>query len=296
MVVGQNTEKEPVTVDDLGVTGALTVLMKDALKPNLMQTLEGTPAFVHAGPFANIAHGNSSILADKLALKLVGAGGFVVTEAGFASFLVDLRTSKSAMTSRCRYSGLQPNAVVLVATVRALKMHGGGPKVTAGAPLPKAYVAQDLPLLEKGCCNLARHIQNLSKFGVPVVVAINKFSSDTQEELDFLREFSLKEGAFDAVLCSHWSEGGRGALQLAAAVEKACSENTSKNFRFLYPLESTIREKIEIIAKVSRVIFKFSARSRDILVSRRKIIDFLLKNSRNENDDHVIVKLHDQIT
>jgi methylenetetrahydrofolate dehydrogenase (NADP+)/methenyltetrahydrofolate cyclohydrolase/formyltetrahydrofolate synthetase len=171
MVIGSNVGGEPVTADDLGVTGALAVLMKDALRPNLMQTLEGTPVFVHAGPFANIAHGNSSILADKIALKLVGQDGFVVTEAGFGA---DIGMEKFC-NIKCRYSGIVPDCAVLVATVRALKMHGGGPRVTAGQPLAAEYTKENVELVEKGVVNLVKHIENARQFGLPVVVAINKF-------------------------------------------------------------------------------------------------------------------------
>nr|XP_020656409.1 C-1-tetrahydrofolate synthase, cytoplasmic [Pogona vitticeps] len=172
MVVASSKKGVPITTEDLGVSGALAVLMKDAIKPNLMQTLEGNPVFIHAGPFANIAHGNSSILADKIALKLVGKEGFVVTEAGFGA---DIGMEKF-FNVKCRYSGLQPHVVVLVATVRALKMHGGGPIVTAGVPLPKEYVEENLLLLEKGCVNLRKQIQNAVTFGIPVVVAVNAFN------------------------------------------------------------------------------------------------------------------------
>ena len=195
-----------MTAEDLGAAGALTVLMKDAIRPNLMQTLEGTPVFVHAGPFANIAHGNSSILADKIALKLVGKDGFVVTEAGFGA---DIGMEKF-FNIKCRYSGLVPNAVVLVATVRALKMHGGGPPVVAGTPLKQEYTEKNLPLVTAGFCNLRKQIENAQTFGVPVVVAINVFVTDTQEELDEMVQLSLGAGAFDAVLCRYclvWSLG-----------------------------------------------------------------------------------------
>ena len=178
MVVASDRSGNPVTANDLGVAGALTVLMKDAIKPNLMQTLEGTPVFVHAGPFANIAHGNSSILADRIALKLAGytpgfddEPGFVVTEAGFGA---DIGMEKF-FDIKCRYSGLVPNAVVLVATIRALKMHGGGPEVVAGKPLPDTYTQENLELLKTGCANMQKHIQNALKFGIPVVVSINRF-------------------------------------------------------------------------------------------------------------------------
>jgi formyltetrahydrofolate synthetase len=243
MVIGTNREGTPITADDLGVGGALTVLMKDALLPNLMQTIEGTPAFVHAGPFANIAHGNSSIVADQIALKLVGKDGFVLTEAGFGA---DMGMEKF-FNIKCRYSGLTPHCVVLVATVRALKMHGGGTKVVAGQPLAHEYTQENLELLTDGCSNLVRMIQNAKHFGISVVVAINRFSSDTQAEIDLVRNVAVAAGAEDAVLSSHWAEGGAGAVNLAKAVVAACEKPT--NFRFLYPLEFGIKQKIEAIVQ-----------------------------------------------
>nr|XP_056707489.1 C-1-tetrahydrofolate synthase, cytoplasmic [Euleptes europaea] len=243
MVVASSREGIPVTTEDLGVSGALTVLMKDAIKPNLMQTLEGDPVFVHAGPFANIAHGNSSIVADKIALKLVGKEGFVVTEAGFGA---DIGMEKF-FDIKCRYSGLQPHVVVLVATIRALKMHGGGPTVTAGVPLPKEYTEENLQLLAKGCCNLSKQIQNARTFGVPVVVAVNAFKSDTEAELQLVMHRAKEAGAFDAVKCTHWADGGKGALALAEAVQQA--SQAPNNFRFLYDVELPILDKIKIIAQ-----------------------------------------------
>uniref|UniRef100_A0A8C4EKQ5 formate--tetrahydrofolate ligase n=1 Tax=Dicentrarchus labrax TaxID=13489 RepID=A0A8C4EKQ5_DICLA len=243
MVVATSRSGQPITTEDLGVSGALTVLMKDAIKPNLMQTLEGNPVFVHAGPFANIAHGNSSILADKIALKLVGPEGFVVTEAGFGA---DIGMEKF-FNIKCRYSGLRPHVVVLVATVRALKMHGGGPIVTAGMPLPKEYIEENLELLENGCSNMKKQIENAQHFGVPVVVAVNAFKTDTEAELDLICSIAKAAGAFDAVRCSHWAEGGAGAVALGQAVQRA-SEAPS-NFKFLYDLELPITDKIRIIAQ-----------------------------------------------
>jgi formyltetrahydrofolate synthetase len=240
MVVGTNKHGEAVTAEDLGVAGALTVLMKDAIKPNLMQTLEGTPAFVHAGPFANIAHGNSSILADKIALKLAD---YVITESGFGA---DIGMEKF-FDIKCRYSGLIPQVVVLVATVRALKMHGGGPKVVAGKPLASEYTEENLDLLRKGLPNLARHVQNALKYGVNVVVAVNSFASDTPAEVEVIRKAALEYGAMDAVVATHWADGGAGAVQLAEAVIKAAQKPTE--FKFLYPLDISIKEKIETIAK-----------------------------------------------
>jgi len=239
MVFGTNTRGEAVTAEDLGVAGALTVLMKDAIMPNLMQTLEGTPAFVHAGPFANIAHGNSSIVADQIALKLAD---YVITESGFGA---DIGMEKF-MDIKCRYSGLIPDVVVIVATIRALKMHGGGPRVVAGKPLDFAYTTENLELLQKGMPNMVRHIQNAKLFGVPVVVAVNSFKDDTDAEIELVRKYAVEAGAEGAYKCTHWAHGGKGALELAKAVMAAA--NKPKEFKFLYPLEAGIKEKIETIA------------------------------------------------
>ncbi|KAI6685934.1 hypothetical protein NL676_031847 [Syzygium grande] len=244
MVIGNSKAGEPITADDLGVGGALTVLMKDAINPTLMQTLEGTPVLVHAGPFANIAHGNSSIVADKIALKLVGPGGFVVTEAGFGA---DIGTEKF-MNIKCRYSGLTPQCAVIVATIRALKMHGGGPEVVAGKPLDRAYLSENVALVEAGCVNLARHISNTKAYGVNVVVAVNMFSTDTEAELNSVKKAALSAGAYDAVVCTHHAQGGKGAVDLGIAVQKAC-ENVTQPLRFLYPLDIGIKDKIEAIAR-----------------------------------------------
>jgi len=243
MVVAMSRSGEPVTADDLGVGGALTVLMKDAIAPNLMQTLEGTPAFVHAGPFANIAHGNSSIVADQIALKLAGPDGYVVTEAGFGA---DIGMEKF-FDIKCRYSGLVPDAVVLVATIRALKMHGGGPKVVAGRPLDPAYTEENLELLEKGAENLKVHIKNALKYGVPVVVAVNRFTNDTDAEVELVRKIAIEAGASDAVMSNHWADGGAGAVELGKAVIAAAEKPS--NFKFLYDLDLPIKTKIETIAK-----------------------------------------------
>lgn len=240
MVIGISRHGEAINADDLGVAGAMTVLMRDAIKPNLMQTLEGTPALVHAGPFANIAHGNSSILADMIGLKLAD---YVITESGFGA---DMGMEKF-FDIKCRYSGLIPSVVVLVATVRALKMHGGGPKVVAGKPLDPAYTNENLDLLRSGLPNMLHHIKIARKFGIPVVVAINQFSTDSQVELDLIRKAAMEEGgAEDAVICRHFELGGEGALELADAVVKA-AEKPSK-FDFLYPLDWPIKKKIETIA------------------------------------------------
>jgi methylenetetrahydrofolate dehydrogenase (NADP+)/methenyltetrahydrofolate cyclohydrolase/formyltetrahydrofolate synthetase len=241
IVIATNKAGEAITAEDIGCAGAMTVLMKDAIMPNLMQTLEGTPAFVHAGPFANIAHGNSSIVADKIALKLAD---YVVTESGFGA---DIGMEKF-FDIKCRYSGLIPHCVVLVATVRALKMHGGGPTVRAGAPLDPAYTEENLELIEAGLPNLQAHIQNVLRFGIPVVVAVNSFKDDTLAEVELVRKGAIEAGAEDAVVSRHWMEGGAGAAKLAEAVVAACEKPS--NFEFLYPLEGTsIKDKIEIICK-----------------------------------------------
>lgn len=241
MVIGTNKKGEAVDANDIGIAGALTVLMKDAIKPNLMQTLEGTPVFVHAGPFANIAHGNSSILADKIALKLAD---YVVTESGFGA---DMGMEKF-FDIKCRYSNLVPDVVVLVATIRALKMHGGGPKVVAGRPLDKEYTEENLPLLEKGLSNLFHHIKIAKKFGVPVVVAVNRFYTDSSNELDLVCKTAVEQGGAEAAIVSeHWEFGGEGAVNLAKAVIAAAEK--PHDFHFLYPLELSIKEKIETIAK-----------------------------------------------
>ncbi|MFQ6117217.1 MAG: formate--tetrahydrofolate ligase [Candidatus Bipolaricaulia bacterium] len=239
IIIGTDWKGNPVTAEDLGVAGAMTVLMRDALMPNLMQTLEGSPAFVHAGPFANIAHGNSSIVADQIALKLAD---YVVTESGFGA---DCGMEKF-FDIKCRYSGLVPNCVVMVATVRALKMHGGGPKVVAGRPLDPAYTAENLELLEKGLANLEANIKIAKQFGVPVVVAVNRFPTDTDRELELVRKAARSFGAEAAVESTVWAEGGKGGAELAEAVVEACEKPS--NFQFLYPLESSIKEKIELIA------------------------------------------------
>jgi len=240
MVIGQSTGRKPITAEDLGVAGAVTVMMKDAIHPNLLQTLEGQAAFVHAGPFANIAHGNSSILADKVALSL---GDYVITESGFGA---DIGMEKF-FDIKCRYSGLVPDCVVLVATIRALKMHGGGPRVIPGRPLDPAYTEENLPLIETGLANMLVHIRNAKRFGVPVVVAVNRFKDDTDAEVNLVKQAALDAGAETTAMSDHWTHGGDGALELAEAVVAACE--MPSNFEFLYPLDLTIKEKIEIIAR-----------------------------------------------
>ena len=245
--VSKDESKVPITCDDIGVTGAMTALLKDTIKPNLMQTLEGTPVFVHAGPFANIAHGNSSIVADKVALKLVGPDGIVLTEAGFGA---DIGMEKF-FNIKCRQSGLIPNAVVLVCTVRAVKMHGGGPNVIAGKPLAEEYKNENLELLEKGFSNVAKQIENALFFNTNVVLAINKFQTDTDNELNLLKKLGKQHGAFDTITCTHWAEGGLGAKNLALAVEKAClKENRPGKFELLYDAEKiSLRSKIRCISQ-----------------------------------------------
>lgn len=242
MVIGMSRAGEPVTADDLGCAGALCVLMKDAIQPTLMQTVENTPVLVHAGPFANIAVGNSSIVADQIALKLVGEDGFCITEAGFGA---DIGMEKF-FNIKCRYSGLVPQCAVIVATVRALKMHGGGPPVVAGKPLDHIYKDEAIDFVKTGTCNLIHHIKNVLKYGVQPVVAINRFATDTEAELNAVRDLAIEAGAYDAVVANHWAEGGAGAVDLARAVEKACiAAREGSSFKFLYPLELTLKEKIE---------------------------------------------------
>lgn len=240
IVVAMDKKKNPITTEDLGVAGAMTVLMKDTIEPNILQTMEENLAFVHAGPFANIAHGNSSIIADKIASKYCD---YLVTESGFAA---DIGMEKF-FDIKCRQSGLVPDAVVLVATVRALKMHGGGPTVTPGRDLDIVYKEEHLELLTEGCQNMAAHVNIAKKFGIPVIVAINQFHTDTDAELELVKKLAKEAGAYDAVVTNHWAEGGDGSKNLAEVVVKACEEE--KDFKFLYDLDISIKDKIETLAK-----------------------------------------------
>lgn len=251
MIIGSNFNDEPITVEDIGCAGALTALLKDTLKPNLMQSLEGTPVMVHAGPFANISIGASSVIADKLALKLMGSNsntgntnaGYVVTEAGFDFTMGGERFCNI----KSRASGLTPDAIVLVATIRALKLHGGGSDVKPGQPLPQEYVQENVDLVANGCSNLCKQISNASQFGVPVVVAINRFQSDTDAELETVRKAALAAGAVDAVATNHWEKGGAGAVDLAQAVINATEK--PKNFQYSYDLNDSVEHKMERIVK-----------------------------------------------
>ncbi|MBI2330204.1 formate--tetrahydrofolate ligase [Candidatus Daviesbacteria bacterium] len=240
IVIGTTYDGKPITAEDLKVAGAMTVLLKDAIKPNLMQTLENTPAFVHCGPFANIAHGNNSILSDTIALKLAD---YVVTESGFGA---DLGAEKF-MNIKCRVSGLKPDAAVIVATIRALKMHSGRFKVVAGKPLDPGLTEENLQAVKEGVENLAKQIENMRIFGIPVVVAINRFSTDTDAEIRLVKDLSLAAGAESSVTSDIHQKGGAGGKEMAEAVVKACGKKS--NFKFLYPLNIPIKEKIEIIAK-----------------------------------------------
>jgi formate--tetrahydrofolate ligase len=232
ITVGQTRDRQPVRASDLNAQGAMTALLRDALAPNLVQTLENTPAFVHGGPFANIAHGCNTVVATKAALKLVD---YVVTEAGFGA---DLGAEKF-LDIKCRKAGLTPDCVVIVATVRALKLHGGAH--------PKKLEPEDLGALEKGIPNLLRHVENIGKFGVPAVVAINSFPTDTEAELRLVQDCCDKQGA-NAVRCEHWAKGGEGALDLAKEVVNVV-DNGKSDFKFLYPDDMPLIEKVRTIAR-----------------------------------------------
>ena len=239
IVLAMTYDGKPVTAEDLKVAGAMTVLLRDAIKPTLMQTLENTPCLVHAGPFANIAHGNSSIIADKIALSL---SEYVVTESGFGA---DCGAEKF-FNIKCRYSGLVPDAVVMVCSIRALKMHSGDFNVVAGKPLDKGLITENVNAIKRGSSNLEKHIENMRLFGVPVVVAINRFTHDTDKEVEAVRKKALDAGAEDVAISDVWAKGGKGGMDLAKAVIKAAEKPS--NFKFLYPLDMPIKKKIEKIA------------------------------------------------
>jgi formate--tetrahydrofolate ligase len=240
IVVAQNSKRQPVTADDLHAAGAMTVLLRDAIKPNLLQTLEHTPVFVHTGPFGNIAHGNSSVIADRIGLKLAN---FVVTEAGFGS---DLGFEKNAHI-KARASGLRPDAAVIVSTLRAIKAHSGKFKVVAGRPLDDGLKQENLDAIREGIGNLEKHIENVTKhFGVPAVVCINRFSFDTDAEVALVRELALKAGASGCEVSEVWERGGAGGEALARAVVAASKQPNS--FDYLYPLDAPIADKITALA------------------------------------------------
>jgi len=239
IVVAYDKKGNEVTTADLEVDGAMTAWMVEAINPNLLQTIEGQPVFVHAGPFANIAIGQSSIIADMIGTKL---GDYHVTESGFGA---DIGFEKF-WNLKCRMSGLTPNAIVIVATIRALKMHGGGPAVKPGMPLSDEYTKENLDLLEKGCENLIAHIETVKKSGVKPVVCINSFYTDTKAEIALVRKVAEQNGAL-AALSEHWLKGGEGAIELAGAVIDACKEKN--DFKFLYELDTPLRKRIELIAK-----------------------------------------------
>jgi formate--tetrahydrofolate ligase len=241
MVLATKVDGSPVTAEDLGVAGSMTVLLRDAIKPNLLQTLEGGPAFVHCGPFGNIAHGNNSIIADRLALV---TNDIVCTEAGFGS---DMGAEKF-FDIKCRASRLAPDAAVVVATVRALKMHGGVGKIVAGKPLDPALLEENVEAVRTGASNLAAHIGIVRKFGIPAVVAINSFPTDTPAEVEAIRDVAIAAGARDAVVATHFVDGGAGATALAEAVW-AATEDPSRSFRLLYPDDAPLGEKILTIVK-----------------------------------------------
>jgi formate--tetrahydrofolate ligase len=259
IVLATTTDGKPVTCEDLGVAGSMTVLLIDAIKPNLLQTLEGGAAFVHCGPFANIAHGNNSIIADRLALA---TSEIVCTEAGFGA---DMGAEKF-FDIKCRASGLRPDAAVVVATVRALKMHGGVGKIVAGKPLDPALLVEDVEAVRTGAQNLAKQIENVRAFNVPVVVAINSFPTDTPAEVEAIREVALAAGARDAVVATHFVDGGAGATDLAEAVWAAAEEG-APDFQLLYPDEAPLVDKIEAIA--TKI---YGADGVDILPAARKAL------------------------
>ena len=245
ITVGYDRHKKPVTAGDLGVAGSMAVLLKEALRPNLLQTTEHTPMLIHTGPFGNIAHGNSSVLADLAGLKLAD---YVVTESGFGS---DMGFEKF-MDIKCRAAGVMPDAAVVVCTVRALKMHSGRFRIVAGRPLDPGLAVEDLDSIQRGAVNLQKHLQNVRALGVPAVVAINRFTTDTQAELDLVRKIALDCGAYDAQISEVWEFGGAGGKALAEAVVSAAESSDRADGvgpRVLYSLDLPIKEKIETIAR-----------------------------------------------
>jgi formate--tetrahydrofolate ligase len=240
MVVAYDKDKNPITAEDIQAAGAATVLMKEAIKPNLMQTLENTPALVHAGPFANIAHGNSSVIADLIAMK---TSDYVITESGFGA---DIGAEKF-FNIKSRVSGLKPNAVVLVTTIRALKAHTDKYKIIPGKPIDPALTEENVADVEAGAVNMIRHLENLRKFGVNPVVAINVFEQDTDKEIQAVREIAEASGAMGVAVARHWAEGGKGATELAEMVVSAC--DAPNDFQLLYPDDMSIKDKIETIAR-----------------------------------------------
>lgn len=240
IIVATDKDGNPITAEDLKAAGAMCVVLKNALKPNLIQTVENVPCIMHAGPFANIAIGNNSIIADKIALKLAD---YVVTESGFAA---DCGAEK-LLNIKCRYSGLKPDCIVITCTIRALKMHGGAFEFPPGKTPPKEVMfAENVSAIRKGCVNLAKHIENMKKFGVPVIVCINRFTTDTDAEVEAVIEEAKKAGAESCVPVTVWADGGDGGIELAKAVVEACEK--PNNFRLLYRDEMSIKEKIETIA------------------------------------------------
>ncbi|MCC7206980.1 MAG: formate--tetrahydrofolate ligase [Anaerolineae bacterium] len=239
IVIGFTSDHKPVTAGDIGAAGAMTVLMKEAIRPTLLQTLENTPAIVHAGPFANIAHGNSSVLADLIGIK---CGEYLITESGFGA---DIGAEKF-FNIKCRYSGLKPDAAVLVVTVRALKTHSGRYKVVAGKKLPPEMLALNVADVETGAANMIKHIENIRKHGVTPVVAINVFDTDHPEEIEAIRRIAVEAGALGAAVSRHFAEGGAGAIELADMVVQACDK--PNEFHHLYDLDLPIKKKIETIA------------------------------------------------
>jgi formate--tetrahydrofolate ligase len=239
IVVGMTHEKKPVTAEEIGAAGAMTVLMRDAIRPTIMQTLENTPALVHAGPFANVAHGNSSIIADLIGAK---CADYLLTESGFGA---DIGAEKF-FNIKCRYSGLKPDACVLVATIRALKSHSGKYSIVAGKVLPPEMLENNVADVELGAANLIKQIENVKIHGVTPVVAINAFESDHPEEIEAVKRISIEAGALGAAVSTHWADGGKGAIELAELVVAAAEQPSE--FRYLYYLNQTIKEKIEAIA------------------------------------------------